>query len=97
LKGNKSKPKVDENNTEQSAPMEEVPDYVNEGRIWQKLSDNEKQSMKQRLDYLRKDSQINSWAFDKKRDPNSEVRNRMFWDFESEFWFGVQRSQQKDW
>jgi hypothetical protein len=34
--------------------------------------------MKQRLDYLKKDSQISSGAFDKKRDPNAEMRNQMF-------------------
>jgi len=97
LKNNKQKPKPNKNQSEESAPLEEVPDYVNESRIGQELTDNEKESMKQRLDYLKKDSQINANAFDKKRDPNAEIRSKMFWDFESQFWIGIQRNEQKDW
>lgn len=80
-----------------NAPVEEVPDYVNESRIWQDLTDAEKQSMKARLDYLLKDSALNADAFGKKRDPNEAVRNRLFWDFENEFWFWIDQNQEKDW
>jgi len=106
---NSQKPDLDWNKKEEDAFIEEVPDYVDEARIWEELTEEEKESMKSRIDALLRDSAMNWNAFDKKRDESEDVRSRIFSEFEEEFdddfwgsfkiefWNGFDKNQEKDW